>query len=387
MAQLVEQRIRNAWVRGSSPRVGSPKESTQVFHECWVSAFRFIRKKMNKTKKYLLLFAILFIVTLGAILFWGWRNLVSSPFEISETVYIYVRPMDTEATIKSQLTDVAKARSLHGWTMARWLTDFQPHTGRYAIEPGEPLITVFRRLKHGQQTPVRFTIPSVRRLEKLAGVMAQKLMLDSADVAFAFSDSIFASNYGYKVATLPALFIPNTYELYWNTSLEAFMERMQRENATFWGAQGRDEAARQMGMSHEEVITLASIVDEETANNAEKPRVAGMYLNRLRTEMPLQADPTVKFALHNDTLRRILHEHLRTESPYNTYMNTGLPPGPIRIPSVAGIDAVLRHEEHDFLYMCAKEDFSGTHNFAHSYADHLKNARRYQQALNQRGIR
>ena len=140
-------------------------------------------------------------------------------------------------------------------------------------------------------------------------------------------------------------------------------------------------------MSHEEVVTLASIVDEETANNPEKPRVAGMYLNRLRTGMPLQADPTVKFALHNDTLRRILNEHLRVDNPYNTYRNAGLPPGPIRIPSVVGIDAVLRHENHNYLYMCAKEDFSGTHNFANTYAEHLKNARRYQQALNHRGIR
>ncbi|MCR5180421.1 MAG: endolytic transglycosylase MltG [Bacteroidaceae bacterium] len=342
---------------------------------------------MNKTKKYLLSFVSVVIIALGAAIFWGWKNLVSSPFEITETVYIYVRPMDTEDSIRRQLTDVAKARSLYGWTIARWLTDFQPHTGRYAVEPGESLLNVYRHLKHGHQAPVRFTVPSVRRLEKLAGVMAQKLMLDSADVAFAFSDSIFASNYGYKVATLPALFIPNTYELYWNTSLEGFMERMQRENATFWDAEGRNEAAQQMGMSHEEVITLASIIDEETANNSEKPRVAGMYLNRLRTGMPLQADPTVKFALHNDTLRRIRMEHLRAESPYNTYLHPGLPPGPIRIPSVAGIDAVLRHETHDYLYMCAKEDFSGTHNFASSYSDHLKNARRYQQALNQRGIR
>ena len=328
------------------------------------------------------------IFAVGIIIaFWGWRNLMSSPFEISETTYLYVRPMDTEADVRQQLREVTGARTMIGWDLARRLAEFHPRTGRYAVEPGESMFKVFRKLKHGQQAPVRFTIPSVRRLEKLAGVMANKLMLDSADVAFAFSDSIFASNYGYTPATLPALFIPNTYELYWNTSLEAFMERMQRENQTFWENEGRQEAARRMGMSHEEVVTLASIVDEETANNLEKPRVAGMYINRLKTGMPLQADPTVKFALNNDTLRRILNEHLRVDNPYNTYRNTGLPPGPIRIPSIAGIDAVLRHESHDYLYMCAKEDFSGTHNFAHSYSEHLKNARRYQQALTRRGIR
>ena len=342
---------------------------------------------MKKTRKYLLWgFGALAVVAL-AFGFWSWRGLISSPFEISETTYLYIRPMDTEASVKQQLKDVAKAKTMRGWTVARWISDFQPMTGRYAVEPGESMLAVFRKLKHGQQAPVRFTIPSVRRLEKLAGIMAQKLMLDSADVAFAFSDSIFASNYGYTVATLPALFIPNTYELYWNTSLEAFMERMQRENRSFWSAKGRNDLATRMGMTHEEVVTLASIVDEETANNGEKPRVAGMYLNRLHTGMPLQADPTVKFALGNDTLRRILLEHLRIDNPYNTYRNQGLPPGPIRLPSVAGIDAVLNHESHDYLYMCAKEDFSGTHNFAHTYADHLKNARRYQQALNARGIR
>ena len=342
---------------------------------------------MKKALKYTLwiLGGIVVFGIAGAV--WGWRNLMSSPFDITETTYLYIRPMDTEEDVRQQLREVAGARSMFGWNMARRLTEFHPRTGRYAVEPGESMLSVFRKLKHGQQAPVRFTIPSVRRLEKLAGVMANKLMLDSADVAFAFADSIFASNYGYTVATLPALFIPNTYELYWNTSLEAFMERMQRENHSFWSAKGRNDLATRMGMSHEEVVTLASIVDEETANNGEKPRVAGMYLNRLHTGMPLQADPTVKFALGNDTLRRILLEHLRIDNPYNTYRNQGLPPGPIRLPSVAGIDAVLNHESHDYLYMCAKEDFSGTHNFAHTYADHLKNARRYQQALNARGIR
>ena len=342
---------------------------------------------MKKTTKIVLWSFGATVAAAALFALWSWKSLMSTPFEITETTYLYLRPMDKEDDVKQQLREVAKARSLRGWTVARWLSEFHPRTGRYAVEPGETMFSVYRKLKHGKQAPVRFTVPSVRRLEKLAGVMAQKLMLDSADVAFAFSDSIFARNYGYTPTTLPALFIPNTYELYWNTSLEAFMERMQRENEAFWNDEGRNEAAQQMGLSHEEVITLASIIDEETANNPEKPRVAGMYLNRLRIDMPLQADPTVKFALHNDTLRRILNVHLRIDSPYNTYRNTGLPPGPIRIPSVAGIDAVLHHESHDYLYMCAKEDFSGTHNFAHSYADHQKNARRYQQALNRRGIR
>ena len=211
-------------------------------------------------------------------------------------------------------------------------------------------------------------------------------MMDSAVVAQHFADSAFCRQYGYDTATMACLFIPNTYEVYWNTSLEDFMKRMQKENTIFWNKE-RLRLAEATGLTPNEVVTLASIVDEETANNAEKPMVAGMYINRLRTGMPLQADPTVKFALHDFSLRRIYHNHLNVESPYNTYRNTGLPPGPIRIPSIAGIDAVLNHVKHDYLYMCAKEDFSGTHNFARTYREHLANAAKYSKALNQRGIK
>ena len=170
-------------------------------------------------------------------------------------------------------------------------------------------------------------------------------------------------------------------------TFEHLMERMAKENARFWGDANREAKAKALEMTHEEVITLASIVDEETANNAEKPRVAGLYLNRLHQGIPLQADPTVKFAMGDASLRRILNKHLTTDNPYNTYVHRGLPPGPIRIPTVAGIDAVLNAERHNYLYMCAKEDFSGTQNFAATYAEHLINARRYQRALNERGIK
>ena len=161
---------------------------------------------------------------------------------------------------------------------------------------------------------------------------------------------------------------------------------MKQEQQAFWEG-NRKSKADALGMTPLEIMTLASIVDEETANNAEKPMVAGMYYNRLRQDMPLQADPTIKFALKQFDIRRIYNNMLRIKSPYNTYINTGLPPGPIRIPSVAGIDAVLNLIHHDYLYMCAKEDFSGTHNFARTYPEHLANAARYSKALNARGIK
>jgi UPF0755 protein len=168
-------------------------------------------------------------------------------------------------------------------------------------------------------------------------------------------------------------------------SIDDFVQRMVEENKRFW-SEGRLQKANALGMSKEEVVTLASIVDSETANNGEKPRVAGLYINRLKKGMLLQSDPTVIFATKDFTIRRVLNHHLQTESPYNTYKYKGLPPGPIRIPSIAGIDAVLNYEKHNYIYMCAKEDFSGTHNFASTYRAHLANARRYTKALTARGI-
>lgn len=342
---------------------------------------------MKQISKHILI-AVLAVVGLGVLAVAGVSFTILRPnFGGTETAYVYVRPSTTEAQLLEQLRTEGHARSLLGWKLLRKGIDFRPRNGRYAIEPNENVLTVFRRLRNGQQTPVRLTIPSVRRLTRLAATLSQKLMLDSAEVAKAFTDSSFAATYGYSLTTLPALFIPNTYELYWTTSLDAFMQRMQRENATFWDTKDRDQAARALGLTHEEVVTLASIVDEETNAATEKPRVAGLYLNRLHRGMPLQADPTVKFATGNDSLRRILNSHLRIDSPYNTYTHTGLPPGPIRIASVSGIDAVLHAEKHDFLYFCAKEDFSGTHNFARTFNEHQQNALRYQRALNQRGIR
>ena len=300
-----------------------------------------------------------------------------------ERALIYVVPADNPSDVKHKLNE-ADVRSI-GFSLLGRVVGYKVRPGRYAVSRGDNLLSVFRRMRNGMQEPVNLTIPSVRTMDRLAEYLSQHLMLDSAEVAQSFADSVFCGRYGYNVQTLPALFIPNTYQVYWTISLDEFMSRMQRENKTFW-TQQREEKAAAMGFSHEEIVTLASIIEEETANNGEKPMIAGMYIRRLQIGMPLQADPTVKFALGDFSLRRIWGHHLTVESPYNTYKNTGLPPGPIRIPSVAGIDAVLNYVPHDCIYMCAKEDFSGTHNFARTYGEHLKNARRYTKALNERNI-
>lgn len=284
--------------------------------------------------------------------------------------------------------DSVRTKSALGW---RWnlytkLLPYRPRTGRYRIESGTTCLALYRQLRSGMQEPAKLLVPTSRTMPKLAAALSKSLMADSAEIASALTDSTFCADHGYTTATIPALFIPNTYEVYWDTSVEKLIERMQRENQRFWTA-GRKAKAEACGLSREQVATLASIVDEETANNDEKPIIAGLYLNRLRRGMPLQADPTVKYATGDFALRRILNVHLKTESPYNTYRTKGLPPGPIRIASIAGLEAVLNHAEHNYLYMCAKEDFSGTHNFASTLSEHYRNARRYRKALNARGIR
>lgn len=306
----------------------------------------------------------------------------------AKTEYVYIDSDDTQDSVFSKIHPIANAIPMSGFSTLARHSGYADHirTGRYAIHPGEGALMVFRHLKNGQQTPVSLTIPEVRTIERLAGALARKLMLDSADVAIHLSDSAYCARWGYDTATVAALFVPNTYDIYWNVGLDRLMERMEKENQKFWNDERRGKAEA-MGMTPVEVATMASIIDEETANNAEKPMIAGMYYNRLKAGMPLQADPTIKFALKDFALRRIYHKLLYIDSPYNTYRYEGLPPGPIKIASIAGIDAVLNHVEHDYLYMCAKEDFSGTHNFARTYQEHLQNAARYTKALNERGIK
>ena len=317
---------------------------------------------------------------------WGFRAFFGSTFHIQDTVYLYIDEDDTADSVKAKIRATARPGISAGFSILSAIGGYTVESGRYGVGPDDNTFGLFRRLKQGRQTPVKLTIPSVRTMDRLAGALDKKLMMDSATVAQSLADSAFCRRFGYDTATIACLFVPDTYEVYWNVSLDNFMKRMQKEHDRFWNEERRRKAA-DAGLTPEEVVTLASIVDEETANNGEKPMVAGMYINRLRIGMPLQADPTIKFALRDFSLRRIYHNHLNVESPYNTYRNAGLPPGPIRIPSVAGIDAVLDHVRHDYLYMCAKEDFSGTHNFARTYSEHLANAARYSAALNRRGIK
>lgn len=339
---------------------------------------------MRKKYIFLIVGIILVVVATGIT---GIITVMNHPFRIEKNTYLYIDADDNTDSICHKLTTQLQASSLKGFKLLTTVGGLDPiHPGAYRFSQSDNCLTVYRRLKSGAQTPVNLTLPSVRTVGKLLKTVSHQLMTDSSNLARLLMDSTYCAQIGYSTETLPCLFIPNTYEVYWTMTPEAFVKRMQKEHDRFWNKE-RIAKAQSIGLTPEEVATLASIVEEETANNAEKPMVAGLYINRLHADMPLQADPTVKFALQDFGLRRILHAHLETESPYNTYKHTGLPPGPIRIPSIQGIESVLNYTRHDYLYMCAKEDFSGTHNFAATFTQHLANARKYQQELNRRKIK
>lgn len=343
---------------------------------------------MKKKKKRILLGILAVLLLISAICAGTvYYYLFAPQFHPQKTTYVYIDRDDTADSIYNKVEMQGNPQSSIGFRwMAKW-RDY-PHniyTGRYAIRPGENVYHVFSRFFRGYQEPMNLTIASVRTLDRLARSIGKQLMIDSAEIAKVMNDSLFQQKMGYKKETISCLFIPETYQVYWDMSVEDLFERMQKEHQKFWN-QERLNKAKAIGMTPEEVCTLASIVEEETNNNPEKPTVAGLYINRLHTGMPLQADPTIKFAFQDFSLRRITNAHLDINSPYNTYRNLGLPPGPIRIPSSTGLDAVLNYAKHNYLYMCAKEDFSGTHNFASNYTEHMKNARKYWKALNERKI-
>jgi len=260
------------------------------------------------------------------------------------------------------------------------------YPGHYIITPGmnnNELIDLFRS---GEQTPVHLTFNNIRTTGEFARIISNQLEMDSAEFGLLLTDSIFTKKYGFKPQTIISMFIPNTYEVYWNISANDLMARMYTEYNSFWNAE-RLQKAEEIGFAPVEVCSLASILEKETTKNDEKATIAGVYLNRLKYGWRLQADPTVVFAWGDFSIRRVLNLHKKIDSPYNTYIYYGLPPGPICNPSIASIDAVLNREEHAYMYFCAKDDFSGYHVFASTNAEHNVNAEKYRRALDKLNIR
>ncbi|MDE5870105.1 MAG: endolytic transglycosylase MltG, partial [Muribaculaceae bacterium] len=258
--------------------------------------------------------------------------------------------------------------------------------GAYLIQKGDNPISVARRLTHGAQQPVNITINGFRSLENLTDRISAKLDFPADSLRSLLSNKEVMATYGLTPEQALALFIDDTYQVYWSASPAEVIKKIGDNYLTVWNEQ-RKKKASDLGLSPDQIMTVCSIADEETNAASEKGTIGRLYINRLDKGMKLQADPTVRFALNDFTIKRVKGEHLKADSPYNTYKYAGLPPGPIRTTSKTTIDLVLDSKENDYLYMCAKEDFSGTHNFASDYNTHLENARKYQQALDKRGIK
>lgn len=262
-----------------------------------------------------------------------------------------------------------------------------PREGIYDLGSGQSALWVFRSLKNGRLYEKQVHIPQLRTKEELAAYLDKNLHVKEGTPSFSdyMVSEQFLKNFDKNPETALCLILPNTHRMYYYTTAENVLKKLALHTQKFWTPQRKAQAQAQ-GLTPDQAYVLASIVEKETNYEPEKARVAGMYLNRLRQNMPLQADPTVVFAVGDFSIRRIQGKHLRTPSPYNTYLNKGLPPGPIGMPSKASIEAVLWAEQHDYIYMCAKEDFSGHHNFAVTYEEHLRNAAKYRKALDERGI-
>ena len=343
---------------------------------------------IRKILKWSAALIITVIITTTAITGYGYYLVKLEKVQLEETAYIYITHEDNATTVMQKIKNAAGNASTTGFKLLAKHNNFdkRKRSGKFAIKDGDCMHSIYRRIVSNEQTPVKLVVPSTRSLPQMVGAISKQLMLDSLELSEFTQHPIYISRVGYTKETFPSLFIPNTYEVYWDIKPERLMIRFMEERRKFWNDE-RLAKAKKLGMTPEEVATLASIVDEETNDNEEKPIVAGLYINRLKRGIPLQADPTVKFALGDPTRRRILNKDLEIESPYNTYKNTGLPPGPIRIATLQALESVLDYKKHDYIYMCAKEDFSGTHNFAKTLSEHNANAKRYQQALNKRNIK
>ncbi len=263
-------------------------------------------------------------------------------------------------------------------------------SGKYKIVKGLNNNELVNLLRGGNQTVVKLSFNNQDTLEKLAGRISTQIEADSISLINAFRDEFFLEDSGFSKATSLAMYIPNTYHFNWDTSAKSFRDKMLVKYNNFWN-ESRIEKAKKQNLSPIEVITLASIIQKETANVSERPTVAGLYLNRLRDKWPLQADPTIKFAINQISdsdiiIKRILTRDLNIDSKYNTYKYAGLPPGPISMPDISSIDAVLDPANHDYYFMCASVTNIGSHEFAKTLSQHNKNAKKYQKRLSQQGV-
>ena len=352
------------------------------------------RNRKKKTSKragftVLLVLSILLIFAL-AFGYWLYKTIMSPNVQTADgkNIELFIPTGSDYNQLKAILADahfIVNEKSFNWVANKKELPD-NIHPGHYVVKNGMSNNQLVNMLRGGLQTPVKVTFNNIRDVNMLAGRIATQIEADSTSISSLLHNQDYINQLGFNKYTIPALFLPDTYEFYWNTDAEGFVVRMFQEYNKFC-TEERKQQAKSKGLTPIQVSTLASIVNKETNMSDEMPRVAGVYLNRLKNNWLLQADPTLVFAWNDFTIKRVLDRHKEIESPYNTYKYPGLPPGPICVPSITAVKAVLNAEDHHYFYFCAKEDFSGYHNFAKTLAEHNRNAVKCQQALNQRGIK
>lgn len=342
-------------------------------------------------KKILLGLSAVLLLAIGAAAYVYFR--VLSPAVLpagAETVYVAFPTGSSYEQIEQQLQAANLIPNVATFRMLATRLGYKRdnmRTGRFAITPGMTMLGMIRDLRNGRQAPVNVVLTTEREPENVAAKAARFIEPDSLAIVALMRDTVYLDSIGYTPQTLMTLFIPNSYEFFWNTSPRGFIERMIKEHDLFWSKNQRRDKAKALGLTPEQVYTLASIVEKETLQNDEKPRMAGVYYNRFKIDMPLQADPTAVFATRDFTTKRVTTYHTGIDSPYNTYKYTGLPPGPIAMSSITSIDAVLNLESHDYLYFCARGDGTSYHNFAKTLPAHNQNAAIYRENLRKRGLR
>ena len=330
-------------------------------------------------------FIVLAIALIAGYFIW---EVFITKIRVPEKKYLLISTGSDYEAVKKQLTDQQIIKPGFIFNQLARRLDYPNHIkpGRYLVKDGTSMWTLLRTLKAGQQTAVRLVINKIRTKEDLASKIGQQFEADSVEAIRFLLSNDSLKPYGLDTNTVMTAIIPNSYLFWWNGSFKRIFDRLKSQHDLFWEG-SRTAKAQKLGLSSAEVYTIASIVEEETNKAEDKGKIASVYLNRIKKGMKLEADPTVKYAMRNFGLKRILYGHLNYPSPYNTYYRSGIPPGPICTASISSIDAVLDAPETDYLFFVAKPDFNGYSNFASNYADHLRYAKAYQLALDSLIIR
>lgn len=332
-------------------------------------------------RKSLLLSLFILLILLGLTGLFYFQQLKAPLSEKDISIYLYKDANYADLEVQLKKNNLILDSWLFEKLAEKMNLKNHVHGGHYLLPKGINTLDLIRKFRSGLQTPVKVVLNNVNFKQDLAKRFAEQLELDETIILSFLEDTVALANYGFTNDIVLCFFIPNTYEFYWNASLDNLINRMKKEHTNFWN-NNRITKAKEKGLTPNQTFILASIVEKEYKHGNERSKIAGVYVNRLKKGMILQADPTVKYALGDLSIKRVLKIHTEYDHPYNTYVYTGLPPGPICLPETSTIDAVLNAESHDYLYFCAKADMSGYHEFNKTYTAHLNSAKLYHKALN-----